>query len=546
MNKKLSFIVLITILLVASFFRLWQLNYDVTRTQGQWPSPASIPPGLYPDEAMAGNEGSEALHTGNFRVFYPYNNGEEGLFANLVGLSVYFFGNTSFALRVVDAIFGILTVLALYLFAREYTSNEYIALLGAFFIGSGFWHVMFSRIGFRATMAPFFLTAALWALYYIYNRIESASHTRLVITSVIGGIFFGLGFYSYIAYRVAPLLLIPVFILLYKKAKTTKDSCILCLPALFLFITFVVALPIGIYFLNHPGDFFGRTSQISIFSNPHPGKLFLENVGKTIQMFYFVGDLNWRHNFAGNPALWWPVAMFFTIGFFEAIRKRYWLLPLWFFAMLLPVAISSEGLPHSLRAIIMAPVVYLYAAIGFHLVIKSIIEWFQRQEKAHSDLVILLKTIQFSFVALAIVVLIGIAANSFTWYFFRWGHRPEVAQAYGGDLYNIGLFLNAARADVPKYVITSETDTIDVTGRPMSLEPILFASDTYPPRDAAAKNIFYITLKQINTIQCNAGCIVIPIDNLQPTLSAVEKNIPKLKLDPEIKDKYGVLAATPQ
>ena len=75
----------------------------------------STPPGLYPDEAMNGNNALYALDTappaGGFKVFYPDNNGREGLFINIQALSVKAFGNAPWALRIVSAVFGVLTVL---------------------------------------------------------------------------------------------------------------------------------------------------------------------------------------------------------------------------------------------------------------------------------------------------------------------------------------------------------------------------------------------------------------------------------------------------
>jgi hypothetical protein len=37
-----------------------------------------LPPGLYRDEAMNGNNAIEAIHTGEFNAFYPENHGREG------------------------------------------------------------------------------------------------------------------------------------------------------------------------------------------------------------------------------------------------------------------------------------------------------------------------------------------------------------------------------------------------------------------------------------------------------------------------------------
>ena len=84
---------------------------------------ASLPPGLYPDEAMNGSNALEALATaapeGGFKVFYPENNGREGLFINIQAISVAILGNKPWALRLPSTIFGIFTVLGLYFLTRE-------------------------------------------------------------------------------------------------------------------------------------------------------------------------------------------------------------------------------------------------------------------------------------------------------------------------------------------------------------------------------------------------------------------------------------------
>ena len=67
------------IVVVAAFFRL----YDIR----------SIPPGLYPDEAMDGNNALEVIQTGHFQVFYVEDNGREGLYVNTLVFFIKAFGN---------------------------------------------------------------------------------------------------------------------------------------------------------------------------------------------------------------------------------------------------------------------------------------------------------------------------------------------------------------------------------------------------------------------------------------------------------------------
>ena len=421
MNKKFTTTLLIVIVIIATFLRL----YNITQ----------VPPGLYPDEAMNGNNALEALSKlpslSGFKVFYPENNGREGLFINIQAISVGLFGNEPWALRVVSAIFGILTVLGVYFLTKElfnsqksilWTSDvpniddntrtsdvqklkfgEKIALLSAFLIAVSFWHINFSRIGFRAIMAPFFLT---WAIYFLLKSLNSMLRTsdvpnidvnfstsdvqklnllnyKSILYPVLGGLFFGLGFYSYIAYRAMPALILIILIIYWFKIKRETDAepyakltrkRFLLIACLFSLAALIVFAPLGIYFLQNPGSFFGRTTQVSIFNSPTPIEDLGKNVLKTAGMFNFVGDWNWRHNYAGRPELFWPVGTLFLIGIFLGIKSIFttldvqkfasWILFSWLFFAALPVVVSNEGLPHALRSIIMIPPVFILAGFG--------------------------------------------------------------------------------------------------------------------------------------------------------------------------------------
>jgi len=108
MSKKIF--LLAVILIIASFFRLYQIN--------------QTPPGLYPDEAMNGNNALQALRTappaGGFKVFYPENAGREGLFINIQAFFLNLFKvNEPWVLRLPSAIFGVLTVLGVYFLTKE-------------------------------------------------------------------------------------------------------------------------------------------------------------------------------------------------------------------------------------------------------------------------------------------------------------------------------------------------------------------------------------------------------------------------------------------
>jgi len=125
---KKHHLILIAIIALAAALRLYSLD--------------TIPPGLWPDEAL---NGTQAL-TEPLKLFYPENNGREGLIMWLDALSFRFLGVSMFSFRLVPAIIGILTVLGIYLLGSEMFKKKSVGLLAAFFVATSFWHINFSRI----------------------------------------------------------------------------------------------------------------------------------------------------------------------------------------------------------------------------------------------------------------------------------------------------------------------------------------------------------------------------------------------------------------
>lgn len=519
-NKILLF--LLVILVIASFFRLWQLD--------------TIPPGLYPDEAINGNE---AISNPG-KVFYPENNGREGLFINLISLSFSIFGISIWSLKIVPAIIGILTVFGLYLFTQEILQNtkykiqdaqhqsrskrggagqaKYIALLSSFFLAISFWHVNFSRIDFRAILLPFILV---FAFYFLFRGFR----LQRIADFIGSGIFFGLGFHTYISYRFVVLLLLIILItfwFIYQKQKLQKKY--LFYVSWFLFLVFLAALSIGIYFLQNPQDFLSRAGPISIFAQENPIKAFLISLGSHLVMFNFSGDFNWRHNFSGSPQLFWPIGILFLIGFFHSIKELvssikfknslqftvYSLLLGWFFIMLLPGILTFEGLPHALRVIGVIPVAYIFAGIGGWLL-------YGRLEKKIKNKKLLLASC-FLFLALATLV-------SFNKYFFKWGQNPNVKGAFTERFGEIGYFLNSLPQEVEKYVIVNEGG-VPVPwpeGLPVSAQTIMFIESTKfgSPRST------YLLQENLDRIKIEKRTVIVQMKYDQNLTDELKRKFPQ-------------------
>lgn len=354
--KMKKYVGLIALIAIAAFFRLAFID--------------TTPPGLYPDEAMNGNNALESIETGEYKIFYPENNGREGFFINIQAFFLKFF--LSFAenpepwmLRVPSALFGILTVLGLYFLARElFEKNKSfgIALFSSFFIATSFWHINFSRIGFRAIMAPCFL---IWGIYFLLLTLRKSKEKESVLEknpkhkilnpkqhqnsnvqnsklfrsfrfriwnlfrlwdlefgisalAFFAGAIYGLGMHSYIAYRATPAIILSIFVLAgIRKGwkKTITIGMLFCVGAV------AISLPLLVYFAENPSDFLGRTSQVSVFSGSSPALEILSNSAKTIGMLFYGGDGNWRHNYPEHGQLFWPVAICFVIGIALGIKK---------------------------------------------------------------------------------------------------------------------------------------------------------------------------------------------------------------------------------
>lgn len=496
MKNPRELLLVALIVLTAFFFRTYQLT--------------SVPPGLYPDEAHNGNNASQALEQKDWKVFYPENNGREGLFINIQSLSVAAFGHSAWSLRIVSAIIGTLTVVGLYFLVRK-VFNWQIAAISAFLLATSFWHTLFSRIGFRAIMAPFFVV---WGFYFFWRGISTAR----VWNFAVSGLCWGLGMYTYIGFRAMPLALILTLIAywfsvkkdfshsqyLHTRFELTRGFAALMLVALLVFI------PLGWHFYTNPQDFFGRTSQVSVFATENPLLSLTISTVKTLGMFTFVGDFNGRHNLAGEPLLWWPVGTFFIVGLVRSIFKfrKGWaihghfstaqtMLLSWFVVGLFPVVFSYESLPHALRAIIVAPVVYIFAAEGIWWLYESLEKWYH-----HRDMhLVKVKTLpgnhtifhESAVVSTLVIVALLISAGmyNFNKYFAVWAPQELTKLSFHHTETALAERLNQLSRIVPKYVVIDDNSIPSFSYWP--IQSVMFLTDTETPEKQRAKSIFYIT-----------------------------------------------------
>lgn len=310
---------------------------------------------------------------------------------------------------------------------------------------------------------------------------------------MIAGLIFGLGFHTYISFRLAIFLLMTVLLVwlfIYRKGKELKKYFSLVL--LFFIFIFIAALPIGIYFYQNPGDFISRATGVSVFSQPQPIVAFVKSMVIHLAMFNFRGDGNWRHNIAGSPVLFWPIGILFLIGlfistkeFFLSLKKKdcpsfllHSTLLAWLLVMLLPSALTYEGIPHSLRSIGAIPPVFIFSAMGMEFIYRKLKEKtmnFPRKSSWEKGLSVGL-----------ILLLSYFALVEYQRYFADWGENIEVKGAFTQSYFELGNYLNSLpeekekNQETKKYVIVNEPG-VPVPfpdGIPMPAQTVMFMENT--------------------------------------------------------------------
>ncbi len=487
MSKK-TIIILIFILLLGGFLRFYKLT--------------TVPPGLYPDEAMNGNNAYEALKNNSFQVFYPENNGREGLFINLVAYSIKYFGLKPFSIRLVSAIAGFLTILGLFLLAKELFLSETIALFASFFLAISYWHLNFSRIGFRAILMPLIIV---YGSYFFFKFLRK----KEIPDFLYSAFFFGLGFYTYIAYQIIPLLVLIPLIAEFLKQKKQKVSFLITW-AIFAFLVFLFVLPLGIYFYQNPSYLSSRTSSVSIFSQAHPLKIFLNNIIKTIGMLFVRGDCNWRHNLACQPELFYFQQILFILGLFFAFleikrkkRKNIFIfLFSWLFIMAIPELLTFEAIPHALRSIGIIPAVFIFVGFGAF----KIFEVLKQKLKP--------KTLFISIVILALIF----SGVTFYRYFFIWAKNQNTKNAFSENYFKLAKKINQLPLSKEKYIICNVggvpvKDRASKRNLPMPSQSVMFLTDSFLAPDRTYHHIHYLLEKDIPKIKKTKNIKIFKLNN---------------------------------
>ena len=369
--KNVHNILFILILLLAAFFRFWQLG--------------SLPSGLNWDEISHGYNAYSLLKTGkdqwgqswpifNFRAYGDYPTAAN-LYFTLPFVAL--FGLNAWSIRLPAAIFGLLFVILNYYFAKLIFKNEKLALINMLLAALSPWTLFPSRGVFQSNLAQFFF---LGGLYFFYKSLLKSKFAYL------SALLFGISLYSYHNTRIVLPLLVTFLIFYFRKQLSTPHHYL----SLGLFL--LLALPnlinlfspesqarnrwVGIInpnsinlinesrrlftcppflnrVINNKVTYFSKQLAINYFELLNPLPLF------------FYGSENYQFNPPKTGLLFLILAPFFYLGLF---RLRQFFIP--FLLALLPSALTMGDFP-SIRATIALPFYFLAITFGISLIKKT-------------------------------------------------------------------------------------------------------------------------------------------------------------------------------
>jgi hypothetical protein len=380
--------IVIGLLLIAFFFRVWQLN--------------DVPPGLHHDEVIIGQVARDILR-GHLGIYFTAGYGHEPLYHYAVAGMFSAIGANAFVLRLTSVFSALLGLAATYTLVRRIFSPA-VAIGALAWMSISLWPVFFARVGLRGIVLPLLTTLTayfLWrALFGRRQTEESSPFIPHPSSFILPGVLLGLTLYTYQASRVFPLIfglfLLLVFVKQWRAIRHAHpheasrwDSSRFTHYALrstfaFFLTALIVALPLILYLtIVNPtaearvADLSGPLNQLRAGD---PTEV-ISSTLNTLGMFTYRGDAVPIYNLGGRPVF--PEifgAALFIIGLLICLwrwqQPAYALMLIWFFVSLIPAMVTPFS-PNFVRTIASWPVPFVFAGIAmFELLLRaSRIRW---------------------------------------------------------------------------------------------------------------------------------------------------------------------------
>lgn len=363
---------LIAIIALGAFFRLYELD--------------DTPSEMISDHAEKALD-IETVLNGEFPVFFLRNTGREisqmYVAAGLVKLGMDF---DFLVIKLATVLPAILVLPATYMMAREFFSNRKIALLAAVFTAVALWPIISGRVGLRFAYGQLFVALT---IAFLLRALKYRQRNDFLLC----GLVLGFGMYTYMAFRVMPLVVVACLVLAFAvdlvRRRWRPDLRFAGNSALLGVMALLASAPLVRYAITFRDDYWyriqtrGAATEVPVSD---PVETFFGNLGDAFLMFNWSGDVVWVQNIPHRPGLDYVMGAFLVLG--VTILLLRWLrhrdiptvvLGVAFIALMMPSVLSlafpdenpafgrGSGLIPLLFVLVALPVYYVGVEIRRHI-----------------------------------------------------------------------------------------------------------------------------------------------------------------------------------
>lgn len=352
----------------------------------------SVPNGLYQDETAIGYNAYSILETGkdehgkSFPLYFKsFGDWKLPVYVYSVVPFVSMLGMTPLAVRLPSAIFGVLSVLAMYFFVRRLTKNEALSLLSAFFLAITPWHLHYSRATFEVSICLFLYLAG---GYFILRAIQDKKY----IFFLLGTLLFIINLYTYNLTRLlTPVIYLLFIVFFYKDIKKMPKNY--SLGTVGLVILGLIPFILGLFGLGGYSSAAGTllNSSASIQSDLLEYRSYLVNLpgifvksmfnkwNMTLWVYiehiasyfsasflFLTGSTHGNHGIGNVGQYYLFMLPLFIVGIFQAVilkDRNYYFLFAFSAAVILVSALTREA-PHATRSFFLLIPFTVFIALG--------------------------------------------------------------------------------------------------------------------------------------------------------------------------------------
>lgn len=337
-----------------------------------------IPYGIEGDEAGAIINARE-IFVGARHSIVAHFAGQPVFYLAPLKLAHQLFGLSNFGIKFMAMVYGVLSILAIYLLARLMFGPR-TALAVAALMTFSRWHIHFSRFGYGNTLLILTLTLG---FYFLLNALR----TRRKWQFVLAGMSWSLALQTEVAARLLPLICFALLgFLVFSQRRFFRRNW---RPLLALLLgAWLTGSAICMLYARSSTALMGRAASVSIFSNdPNAPRDvsagIIDSIKGSLTMLNWRGDSRSRHNggMVAEPMLDLYSGLLFLLGFTYSLfywkRFRYYLLFMWFFGFMSASVFAIEA-PQAHRAFGILPAVFLFAGVFIDRARRLLTETFGR------------------------------------------------------------------------------------------------------------------------------------------------------------------------